>query len=304
MGCGQGARRGAQGGDVRRDDPEDGPAAGREGSHPATPANSVPDRPASLLALHPGDGRADLRDAERAVPQGSRDAGREFRPGAHDDLRLRDGLDAAHLRRAEHRLRGAPAAADGQHGPAGWRHPGLARPRDDPGLDRYSDALPLDPGIHGPPGRAAHTRYAARLHPHRDTADRVLGEPAQVHGELLEVDVRRCRQAGERLRLRLAPEDQRRLLVHGELPRHGAGRDQGCLLLRAEPGNVDQRRPHPTSTRQSGLAGRQGQLRDGDGRVLVQVARSPERRDEARGNQDRGLLVPVSAGGGNRGDVH
>ena len=69
--------------------------------------------------------------------------------GSDDVIRLRRGLDAAHERRADHRLLRAAAAAAGQHRPAGRRRHGAARPRLDPGLDGHSDALPLDPRLHG-----------------------------------------------------------------------------------------------------------------------------------------------------------
>ena len=56
-------------------------------------------------------------------------------------LLLRGRLDAAHGRRAVHPHRLDHPAAAGQHRPAGRRHPGPARPRVDPGLDRHPDAL-------------------------------------------------------------------------------------------------------------------------------------------------------------------
>ncbi len=49
--------------------------------------------------------------------------------------------------------------------------------------------------------------------------DRLLGQHAEVHGLLPEVDVRRRGDQGERLRLRLAPEDPRRPLAHGRCSR-------------------------------------------------------------------------------------
>ena len=62
-------------------------------------------------------------------------------PRAHVRVLLRGRLDAAHGRRAVHPHGGDHAAAARQHRPAGRRHPGAARPRVDPGLDRHPDAL-------------------------------------------------------------------------------------------------------------------------------------------------------------------
>ena len=69
-----------------------------------------------------------------------------------------DRLDPAHLRRPDHRGGGAAPAAARQHGTAGRRDHGAARPRHHPGLHRHPDAVPLDPRLHAGAVRAEATR--------------------------------------------------------------------------------------------------------------------------------------------------
>ena len=105
---------------------------------------------------------------KETFPQGRRDDSGQLRRGPDDVVRLRRGLDAAHLRRPDHRRLRAAAAAARQYGPAGRRRHGAARPRLDPGLDGRSDALPLDPGLHVGADGAQEARHAAGLHRDRD----------------------------------------------------------------------------------------------------------------------------------------
>ena len=92
-------------------------------------------------ALHAGDGRARLRRAAGAVRAGLRALCRELGPRAHDGVRARGRLDAAHDRLAVHPGGLDPATAARQHGPARRRRDGDARARLDPGLERHPDAV-------------------------------------------------------------------------------------------------------------------------------------------------------------------
>ena len=78
---------------------------------------------------------------QRDVPEGRRGAGRRLRAGPDGGDLLRRRLDPAHHRRADDPRVDDPATAARQHRPARRRHPGPARPRLDPGLDRHPDAL-------------------------------------------------------------------------------------------------------------------------------------------------------------------
>ena len=106
-----------------------------------------------------------------------------------------------------------------------------------------------------------------------DAADRLLGQHAQVLRQLPEVDVRRRRHRGQRLRLRLAPAHLRRPLAHADDDRHGRGPRARHVRHGAEPRRRRPERALPAGgAGQARLAGGQGQLRDGDRRLLVQGA--------------------------------
>ncbi len=100
--------------------------------------------------------RGGLRHPRGDVPRGRRRADPQLRPGAHERVLLRGGLDPPHRRRAVHPRRVDPAGAAGQHRPPGRRDPGAARARQHPGLHRHPDAV----------------RPAARLHPDAARAPR------------------------------------------------------------------------------------------------------------------------------------
>ena len=107
----------------------------------AGPALRLPDPQAALRALHPGDGRAGLRHAARAVPGGLRGVDGELGPRAHGGAGLQRRLDAAQRRRPVHPLRRDHPAAAGQHRPAGRRRVRAARARQHPGLHGHPDAV-------------------------------------------------------------------------------------------------------------------------------------------------------------------
>ncbi len=83
----------------------------------------------------------------------------------------------------------------------------------------------------------------------------LLGQHAQVPGLLPQVDVRRRGDRGERLRLRLAPQDHRRPLPHADVRRHGRRAGEGHALRRAEPGHLAQRRAGAQGDAEAGVAG-------------------------------------------------
>ena len=98
--------------------------------------------------------------------RGGRGADQQQRPRAHDRVLLRRRLDPPHRRRRRYiRTAVDPAAAAGQHRPPGRRHPGPARARQHPGLDRHPDAvqpaarLPADAARRRAPRRS--TSYVA-----------------------------------------------------------------------------------------------------------------------------------------------
>ena len=89
-------------------------------------------------------------------------------------------------------------------------------------------------GYMSAPDGAQEARHAAGLPRGRDDADGLLGEHAEVRGVLSEVHVRRGRDQGEPVRLRLASEDSRRPLAHGDVRRDERRQGQGHVLHRAE----------------------------------------------------------------------
>ena len=147
---------------------------------------------------------------------------RELGARAHDGVRARRRLDAAHDRLAVHPRRVDPAAAARQHGPPRRRRDGDARPRLDPGLERHPDAVRHPPGLH-PDAARARPRGSRRLHRRRRAATGFWGNMRALHRQPAEGLVGCRRDRRERLLLRLpAPADrQPQDLRH----RHGA--DQG-----------------------------------------------------------------------------
>ena len=97
------------------------------------------------------------------VSQSRRDHSGQFGRGPDDFIRLCRCLDAAHLRRPNHRRLRAAAASARKYRPARRGRHGAARPRLDPGLDGCSDALPLDPGLYGGADGAQEARHPAGL---------------------------------------------------------------------------------------------------------------------------------------------
>src|SRR5205807_7840236 len=86
--------------------------ARREGPDAAEPALRLPDPEAALRSLYAGDGGAGVRLAQGEVHQGRGDVAREFGTRPHQRVRLRGGLDPAHLRCPDDQLlRTAPAVA-------------------------------------------------------------------------------------------------------------------------------------------------------------------------------------------------
>ena len=188
----------------------------------AGPALRLPGAEAPLRPLHPGDwSRRCAASPRRRSPgsptRSSRNSGRE----RTDRVRLRGRLDPAHGRRAVHPHRRDPAAAAGQHRPAGRRHPRAARARQHPGLDRHPHAVQPAAGLPADAVRAR-ARGPRHLPGGRGRRHRLLGQQARLHGEPAQGVVGRRRDRGERLLLRLpAAADRRpRHLPH----RHGPDR--------------------------------------------------------------------------------
>ena len=198
--------------------------------------------------------------------------------GPHRVLRLRGGVDPAHQRRADHRLLRAAAAPAGQHGPAGRRHHGASRPCVDPGIDRHPDALPLDPRLHVASVGAEAPRHARRLARRGDAADRLLGQHAEVHGVVPEVDVRR---RGDARRTTSAttgiPRSSATIRTWPMFVAMNEGRVKGMLLRRPEPGDLAEREARARGAAPAGLAGGQGQLAARDRHVLEERARGEVR---------------------------
>src|SRR5499426_886591 len=107
--------------------------------------------------------------------------------------------------------------------------------RVDPGVDRPAHALPFHPRLHAAPLSAGQARHAGGLAQDRHAAAELLGQHAEVHGVVPQVDVRCRGDAGERLRLRVAPPHPRRSLAHGDVRGDGRRARQGHVLHRPEP---------------------------------------------------------------------
>ena len=95
------------------------------------------------------------------------------RPDRRDLLRGR--LDPAHHGRPDNPRGHDPAVAAGQYRPARRRHPRPARPRLDPGLDRYPHALQPAARLSERPQCSQEPRHPGRLHRDRDQPDQLLG---------------------------------------------------------------------------------------------------------------------------------
>ena len=118
-------------------------------------------------------------------------------------------------------------------------------------------------------------------------AERELArELEQVLRQLPQGDLRRERDAGERVRLPVAAEARRRAerLLARDVRRDVQGRLQGLLRLGAEPGLLGlERRQGPQGAREAGVDGQRQPLRQRDRLVLARPRREPG------GDQDRGL---------------
>ena len=141
-------------------------------------------------------------------------------------------LDPAHGGRAVHPHRGDPAVAARQHRPAGRRHPGAARARLHPGLDRHPHAVRPAARLPADAARAYATTTSTAYVRGRAHRQGLLGEHPQLHGQPAEGLVGRRRDGGQRLLLRLPATADRQ-------PQHvrdGPGPDgrglQGLLPVR------------------------------------------------------------------------
>ena len=114
-------------------------------------ASYTPEMVERVCGVPPGPLRAGVRPVRA-----------QLRPRAHDRLRPRRRLDAAHDRLPVHPGGVDPATAARQHGSSGRRRDGDARPRVDPGIERHPDAL----------------RHPARIHPDAACASPSRGSTA------------------------------------------------------------------------------------------------------------------------------
>ena len=108
--------------------------------------NGLPNRQKAFRALHAGDGREEHRLPEGNLSQSRRDHSGQFRRGPHDLVRLCRCLDAAHLRRANHRRLRAASASAGQFRPARRR---LMALRGHASIQGSTDVPTLYHSIHG-----------------------------------------------------------------------------------------------------------------------------------------------------------
>src|SRR5712664_1047650 len=205
------------------------------GPDAAEPALRLPDLEAALRPLHAGDGRAGVRLAQRQVHSGRRSSARELGPRTHERIRLCGGVDPAHVRRADDQLLRAAAAAPGQRRPPRRGSHGAARSRGDPRHDRRAHAVPQHSRLHERALGAAAARVAARLHGGGDGADELLRQPAQVSRLVPEVDVRRRRDGGQRLRIRLASQDLGGSLPHRDVAAMAEGQVKGMCCVGQNP---------------------------------------------------------------------
>ena len=224
------------------------------------------------------------------VPGSRQDAGGGLGARPHGGDLLRGRLDPAHDRRPDDPRVDDLAVAARQHRPAGRRHPRAPRARVDPGVDRHPHALQPPARLPQHAERVEGARHAGRLHRHRDQPDELLGPLPQVHGQPAQGLVRRGGHEGERLRLRLAPQDRGRPLAHADVRRHGRGEDQGPHGDGPEPGRRrPERRLSAPGAGEARLAGRPRPVRDRDRHVLEGQPRGRRGRPEARGDRHRGL---------------
>ena len=151
-------------------------------------------------------------------------------------------------------------------------------------------------------GRRRGARDARRLRRVRGAADRLLGQLPQVHRQPAQGVVRRRGHAGERLPLRLAAADRRRLLAAAVLRPHGQGRGEGLLPVRPEP--------RPAAARTPGCTG--PGLRNLDWLVVLDWFETESAvfwKNDPTGpppdrDQDRGLLHPRRRRAGEGGQLH
>ena len=227
-------RRLGRAGPRRPRDEADGRGAARDRQDHAGRALRAPDASAATSRATRPRWWPRSAGCARGLRRGGGGAVRELRPRAHLGDRLLGRVDAAHGRRAEHPRRVDHPAAARQHRSARRRHPGPARPRQHPGLDRHPDALQHPAGVHpdAPPAVAPDARQVRR-------AERAghgrLGEPAPVHRLAAEGLVGRRRDRGERLLLPLPAAHQRRSLALRDDAEDARRRGEGHVLRRAEP---------------------------------------------------------------------
>ncbi len=232
-----------------------------------------------------------MRHAGRDVRADREPARRQQRPRAHDGLRLRGRLDAAHGRRAVHPHGRHLAVAARQHGPAGRRHHGAARAREHSRRDRHPDALRSAAGLSADALDAARRADVRRVSQERDQT-RLVVEHAEVHDLAAQSVLRRCGHGGERFLLRLSAADFGRPLGAADADLDEGRQRQRLLRHRHEPGRVGpERRTRARRDRTLGVDGRHRLLRNGNGVVLAPRRRRSGERSAPKRSSCRAATV-------------
>ena len=167
----------------------------------------------------------------------------------------------------------------GNMGRPGRRHHGAARACRHSGLDRRPDAVPQHPRVHeSPDGAQEARRHCATIITTETPPGGYWANLPKFMVSYLKSMYGGSGDPREQLGLRLASEDPRRPLAHGDDGRDGRRAGQGDVLRRTESGDVAQRRRAARGHAEARVAGGQGQLADRDRHAVVHGAGDQERR--------------------------
>ena len=249
--------------------------------NPHAPPLRLPAPQAALRPLHAGQGVRNHRYAQGRPPEGLRSLLRHRQARQGRNHHVRDGLDAEERGRAEHPRHVHRAASARQHRRGRRRRQRAARRIQRAGLHRpgaprgHLARLSARAGLHAADPRGLQRHHAQDQ---RSQERELVGQPAQIHGELPHVALPR-RDARDGLRLRPAPrrrQEEDRLHVDVHLRPHGRGQARRPVRVGHEPRLLrPERQQEPQGDGKPQVAGQRQPVRQRNRLLLARPRQGP-----------------------------